>query len=173
MRGQPDKLGVVSVDRISGGFLQACVEPRVWIIEKGRRKRWRDGEKDRGRNQMGGGPGSAFPHFLFVIICQFNRSDYIPIMCGLDQSSVQPNSFTRPSFPQTPSAIPPSSLQLYHLWRVFFLIYNSKIYALNSQHSPTDCECSCKKKQPPSSFSIYKWDLNCNQQFHGCEFLWV
>lgn len=99
---------------------------------------------------MGGGPGSAFPHFLFVIICQFNRSDYIPIMCGLDQSSVQPNSFTRPSFPQTPSAIPPSSLQLYHLWRVFFLIYNSKIYALNSQHSPTDCECSCKPPPPPA-----------------------
>lgn len=59
--------GGVSVERVSGGFLQASVESRVWIIEKGRRPRYR--ERRLGANRMWrGGPGSAFPHFLFGII---------------------------------------------------------------------------------------------------------
>lgn len=78
VREQPDKLGVVSLDRISGGLLQACVKTIVWIIEKGQRKKQRDTERIRvgvNRKWVGEYRGPAFPHFPFWIISQFNRSD--------------------------------------------------------------------------------------------------
>lgn len=101
---------------------------------------------------MGGGLGSTFPHFLFVIICQFNRSDYIPIMCVLDQSSVQPNSFTCPSFPQTPSNIPPSSLRLYHLQRVFFRFTTVRFMLSTLSTAPLIVNAQAKKPPALSPF---------------------
>lgn len=126
-RGQPDKLGVVSVDRISGGFLQACVEPRVWIIEKrhGERKGWKtDWRKTRVSL-------SSFPIWDYFSMQQI-RLYYV---CTRAEPKI--NSITGLPPPHKPH--PPF---LHHLYDFTtsggsFLIYNSKIYAFTARPSCT------------------------------------
>lgn len=123
---------------------------------KGTGKRQRDRKRrEANKNPAREGPGSAFPHFPFGIICQFNRSDNISITCVLDQSYAQPkiNSITVLSSltlqERTFLSLPPLE--------GLFLLYNSEIYAFNLRSGHNVCKCSghIKSKQL------------CNQQFNG------
>ncbi len=53
------------------------------------------------------------------------------------------------------------------------LLHNSEIFAFYFRPSQGVYECSGQIKSKQLFLHFYKWDLGCNQQFHGYVSLWV
>lgn len=107
--------GGVSVERVSGGFLQASVETRVWIIEKGWRPRY--WERRLGANRMWiAGPGSAIPHFLFGIIVVWMDQIKFLLRIYSGRPGSTPSTSRPPCLPRCSTVY----TIFYHLRRGFF-----------------------------------------------------